>query len=191
MDKKNQYKTATPKGIIRCAHVENFQVVVYDDFMGVPLKVTFLNDRWWVTTEGEWLQPLEEYFKSGDIHFNFLCDVGGSVGALALAKMLGKAIEFPEDDIAKLLPERVASLKRLGVTLNVKDEPLKLKLDIFRNEEGSGRGGFYSMICYLADNYCEQLFDVDYFDSRIEAKLWCKSFFNYLESIGIDFSLVK
>ena len=29
-----------------------FQTIVYDDFMGVPLKVTFLNDRWWVTTEG-------------------------------------------------------------------------------------------------------------------------------------------
>ena len=128
----------------------------------------------------------------GKLHVanDVLADMVGHA-ALECYGVVGMVSADPAEGIAKLLPERVASLKRLGVTLNVKDEPLKLKLDIFRNEEGSGRGGFYSMICYLADNYCEQLFDVDYFDSRVEAKLWCKSFFNYLESIGIDFSLVK
>lgn len=191
MTNTRKQKIAKPECKIRYTHEGEFQAIVYDDYAGFPLKVTFLGDSWWVTTPGEPLQTREEHDQGENIMYYLLCEAGGTVGALPLAKMLGKAIEFPEDDIAKLLPERVASLKRLGVTLNVKDESLKLKLDIFRNEEGSGRGGFYSMICYLADNYCEQLFDVDYFDSRIEAKLWCKSFFNYLESIGIDFSLVK
>ena len=52
----------------------NYQAVVYNDFDGTPLKVTFLGNRWWVTTPGERLLPLKEYFDDEHINFNFLCN---------------------------------------------------------------------------------------------------------------------
>ena len=105
-----------------------FQAVVYDNFSGCPIVVAFLGNRWWVVTPGEKVQPLEEYIDDEDISFRFLCEAGGKVGALALAKMLGKALENPEDRVDEVLRQRVKSLERLGVTLDVKDEPLELEM---------------------------------------------------------------
>ena len=93
-------------------YVENFKAIVYDDFAAHPLKVTFLGNRWWVTTPGEPLQPLDKVFGDKTIGFCFLCEAGGRVGALALAKLLGELHrQFP---MAKLYGHRelVCNLKK-------------------------------------------------------------------------------
>ena len=85
------------------------QLVVYDNYSGNPILVTFLGNRWWVVTPGEMLQPLEECFGGDDISFFMLCEAGGTVGALALAKMLGHALENPEDEVCNVMHWRVAA----------------------------------------------------------------------------------
>ena len=191
MANKNQQTNATPESNNRYAYEPgNFQAVVYDDFNGQPLKVTFLDDRWWVTTAGEKLQPLTLYFEGDDTDIKFLCEAGGTVGALALAKMLGKAAEEPEDKLDIVLRNRMECLKRLGVTLDPKDEQLTLELLVFSNEKSRGRRGKFSMWCHVHDDFCEMLFDIDLFDTKQDAEEWARCYFDFLEKIGIDFTIV-
>ena len=182
-----QQKNGVLEGIVRYAYAREFKAVVYDDFSGFPLMVTFLGDRWWVTTPGEKLQPLEEFFEGEDISFNFLCEAGGTVGALALAKMLGKAAEEPEQAVEVVLRQRIETLRRLGVTLDVKDEQLCLELKTFSNEGTYRPKGKYSMWCNATGNCLESIFDIDDFDSREEAEEWADRFFEFLGNVGIEF----
>lgn len=167
----------------------NPKAIVYDDYMGIPYAVTIV-DQPWVTTPGEPFLPLKEFSESEGIGFRYLCETGGKVGAQALAKMLGVALTNPEDRVDEVLRQRVKSLKRLGVTLDVKDEPLTLELEILAHDERSYRQGKYSAICHLHDNYFEMLFDIDAFDSKSDAEDWAGYYFDMLESLGIEFRIV-
>lgn len=166
------------------------QVVVYDDYTGCPLKISFIGNKWWVTSPGEKLQPLAEYIDAEDIGYCYLCEAGGKVGALALAKMLGKALENPEDKVDEVLRQRVKSLERLGVKLNVKDESLLLEMEIISNENRYARQGKYSVLCHLHGNYFEKIFDVDAFESKHDALEWTSYYFDALENIGIEFKII-
>ena len=166
------------------------QVVVYDDYTGSPLKISFIGNKWWVTSPGEKLQPLAEYIDAEDIGYCYLCEAGGKVGALALAKMLGKALENPEDKVDEVLRQRVKSLERLGVKLNVKDESLLLEMEIISNENRYARHGKYSVLCHLHGNYFEKIFDVDAFESKHDALEWTSYYFDALENIGIEFKII-
>ena len=177
------------RGLATCAN--GFQAIVYNDFSGAPLKVTNLDGRWWVTTPGERLQPLENYFEGEDIDFIYLTEAGGKVGALALAKMLGKALEEPEDEVEQVLRNRVRDLKRMGVELNVKDEPLVLELEVVSNEGKSRRQGNYTVTCHLADDICEWVFNIDAFDSKKDAEEWAGYLFDYMEELGVEFKSVS
>ncbi len=186
----NKSNSAMPTDIVRYAHTRDFQAVVYDEFSGSPLMVTFLGNQWWVTTPGEKLQPLEEYFEGEDIGFRFLCEANGKVGALALAKMIGKAAEEPEDDVRKVMRQRVECLKRLGVKLEVKDESLALEMKVFSNEDTHFRQGKFSMWCHATANCYELLFDIDGFGSREDAEEWAGCYLDILEELGINFNII-
>lgn len=190
MAKHNHQKSATC-GTTREQYVargsEN-QAVVYDDYAGFPYRVSFLGDRWWVTTPGEPLQLLNDLLDD-DISYNYLCEAGGKVGALALAKMLGKAVEEPEIDVCKAMRQRVENLKRLGVNIDVNDEHLTLELRVFKHSRDSRRRGEYSVWCHERDCFCNMLFDVDGFDSREQAKEWPDYYFGFLGELGIDFNV--
>lgn len=79
---QNDYRRNTSLSGGTGTYGNNFQAVVYNDFSGVPLKITNLDGRWWVTTPGERLQLLKDYFGGEDIGFNYLCEANGTVGAL-------------------------------------------------------------------------------------------------------------
>ena len=179
----------TLEDVVRCGR--DSQAVVYDNFSGFPLKVTFLDGRWWVTTTGKTLQPLEDYYGDDDFEFIYLCEAGGRVDALALACMLGKAMENPEDNVSKCLARRLKELKRVGVELDiVEGDPLSLELRVFSNK-GTRRGGNYSAWCYATEECYEKLFDIDEFDSQADAESWADCYFEFLREIGIDFNVTK
>ena len=190
MNKKN-LKTAQflpSRDSATCA--KNFQCIVCDDFGGFPVKVTYLNGCWWVTTPGSTLQPLKDYVGKMGLKFIYLTEVGGKVGALALTKMLGRALESPECEVYKVLRNRVRDLKRLGIELDVNDEELQLELEVINNEGKPGRQGNYSVTCHLADNDCEWVFDIDAFDSKRDAEQWACYLFDYIEELGVNFTIV-
>lgn len=185
---KSVLSGATRNKSTRCGN--EFRAVIYDSYMAVPYVVTFLGNRWWMTTPCEKFQPLSDFTDSECIGFNYLCKVGDKVGALALSKMLGLALENPEDQVDEVLRQRVKSLKRLGVALDVKDEPLTLELDINPIAEGSIRQGKYAAICHLHDNYFEMLFNIDAFETKHDAEEWVGYYFDMLEKLGIEFRIV-
>lgn len=195
--KKRDFQMPAPMGTTREGFAQcgkgysnkDFQAVVYDNFSGFPMLVTFLGERWWVTSPGEPLQPLDEYLGGEDISYIFLCEAGGTVGALALAKMLGKAMEFPEDNVMEVLEHRMVDLKRLGVTLDVKDERLTLELRVFKHKKDSFRRGKYSVWCHAADSFYDMLFDVDDFNSEDEAEEWANYYFDFLSCLGINITV--
>ena len=168
----------------------NYKAVVYDRFAGVPLQVAFLGNKWWVVTPGEKVQPLDDYFNGEPISFCFLCEAGGKVGALALAKMLGKALENPEDNVDEVLRYRVDSLKRLGVTLDVKDEPLLLELEFVTNDDRPACQSNFSVICHLQSSHFERFFDIDGFETRHDAEVWTNYYFDLLKDLGIEFKII-
>ncbi len=168
----------------------NSSLVVYSEFSGLVLKVTFLGGQWWATTPGERLQPLEQYFDGEEISFRYLCEGGGKVGALALARLLGHALENPEYGISETLQQRVDALKRLGVRLDVKDEPLTVELTVFDNAGKSHRRGKYSAWCSLVGDSCTMLFDIDGFSAKNDAELWAFTYFEFLQDLGVDLIVV-
>lgn len=168
----------------------NQKFVVYDNYSGNPIQVTFLGNRWWVTTPGEMLQPLKKCFDSEDTIFVTLCEAGGTVGALALAKMLGHALENPEDDVRDVMHWRVAELNRLGIKFNLTDEPLLLELDVFPNGQNSRREGKFSVMCYAKGACYECLFNIDGFDSKADAEGRAMYYFDFLEHLGIRFTII-
>ena len=193
MKQTNNFQKSAASGTTREQYVargsEN-QAIVYDDFWGFPLQVSFLGDQWWVTTPGEMLQPLNDLLDA-DISYNYLCEAGGKVGALALAKMLGKAVEEPEIDVCKAMRQRVENLKRLGVYIDVNDEHLTLELRVFKNPEKSCRKGEFSVWCHATDCFYDMLFDIDGFSSEDEAEEWASYYFDFLRGIGVDFTVTK
>ena len=168
----------------------NYKAVVYDRFAGVPLQVAFIGNKWWVVTPGEAVQPLDNYLGDEYIGFCYLCEAGGKVGVLTLAKMLGKALENPEDNVDEVLRYRVDSLKRLGVTLDVKDEPLLLELEFVTNDDRPTCQSNYSAICHLHSSHFERLFDIDGFETRHDAEVWTNYYFDLLKDLGIEFKII-
>ena len=168
----------------------NYKAVVYDRFAGVPLQVAFLGNKWWVVTPGEKVQPLDDYFNGEPISFCFLCEAGGKVGALALAKMLGKALENPEDNVDEVLRYRVDSLKSLGVTIDVKDEPLLLELEFVTNDDRPACQSNFSVICHLHSSHFERFFDIDGFETKHDAEVWTNYYFDLLKDLGIEFKII-
>ena len=161
----------------------------YDTFSGSPLKLTMLDGRLWITTPGMCLQPLNDYFKQSGFEpeeLLYLCEGEGTVGALALAQMLGKALNNPETNIATVLRQRVNSLRRLGVKLNVKDEPLVVNQDVFANRADSRRQGKFSVWCQMDECFSETLFDLDGFTLKEDAEEWADTYFSVLKELGVE-----
>ena len=169
---------------------KEFQAIVVDNYGGFPMKVTFLGDRWWVTSPNEVLQPLDDYLGGDDNDFTYLCEAGSKVGALALASMLGKALEDSGQDIRLAMRQRVESLKRVGVELDYEGDTLSLEQRVFSNKS-TFRQGKFSVWCYVTDDCYDPLFDVDGFDTQADAESWADCLFEFLREIGIDFNLTK
>ena len=163
----------------------NNQIIVYDNYAGRPLQVSFFGDHWWVTTPGEILQPLPKLFGKENINICFACYQGGTVDAITLAKMLGKALENPFDTIDVELPNRVIALKRLGVCGNWKDEALDFEWELLDNKDYPKREGKFSIRCWFQYSN-EHVFDIDAFYDEEEAKSWAKTYFDFLRyNLGI------
>ena len=191
MKKVNLKTVATPNNIFRNAHESGNVAIVYDDFAGEPTRVTNIDGRWWVTTPNNLLQPLEEQYGGMNATYFYLCAPGEVVGALSLAKLLGKSIENPCFPVEDTLHHRIAELKRWGIMLNPKDEALTLELKVFANEPNVRRHGKYSVTCHAVGNCYEPLFDCDAFDNKEEAEEYAQLYFDFLDEIGIDYSFIK
>ena len=194
MTSNKQQKNATPKDIVRYAYEPgNFQAVVYDNYSGFPMLTTRHGGQWWITSPGMQVQPLYDYLNKSYLNREdiiYLCEAGGTVGALAMARMLGKALTNPEAHVSEVMHWRVAELNRLGITFDLQDEPLLLELDVFPNGQNSRREGKFSVMCYAKGACNECLFNIDGFDRKEDAEEWARYYFDFLEHLGIRYTIL-
>jgi hypothetical protein len=162
----------------------NNQIIAYESFSGNVYQLSFFGDEWWVTTPDEKLQHATGLFGMADIEFLFVCNAGGKVDAITLAKILGKALENSFSPIDSALALRVAQLKRLGITEGWQGEQLDFEWELFSNDKGSKRQGKYSIRCQRVGSSLS-LFDIDAFDVKADAEHWVKTYFKFLRSQGI------
>ena len=194
MTSRQQQKNATPKVNNRYAYEPgNFQAVVYDNYSGFPMLTTRHGGQWWITSPGMQVQPLYDYLNKSYLNREdiiYLCEAGGTVGALAMARMLGKALTNPEAHVSEVMHWRVAELNRLGITFDLQDEPLLLELDVFPNGQNSRREGKFSVMCYAKGACNECLFNIDGFDHKEDAEEWAQYYFDFLEHLGIRYTIL-
>ena len=170
---------------------KNNQIIVYDNYAGRPLQVSFFGDHWWVTSPDETLQPLEDYFHGSEyLHFRFLCNQWGTVDAISLAKMLGKALENPFDTIDVELPSRVKELLRLDAGEGWENETVDFEWELLNNKKYLRREGKYSIRCWLVDTQ-DTMFDIDAFDEEEEAEEWATTYFEFLRSLKIKVNVTR
>lgn len=165
------------------------QVIIYDDYSALPMRLTFIGGEWWITTAGVPLQTVDEYFDDDRSDMVFLCKDGENPGAFAIAKMLGKALENAECAIDNVMEHRMKCLERMGVQLDVTDEVLQLEQEIITHKPDSHRSGKFSLWIHAGDSFDKWLLDCEGFDSKTDAELYAATFLTFLESIGVVFSL--
>jgi hypothetical protein len=168
----------------------NNQIIAYESFSGNVYQLSFFGDEWWVTTPDEKLQHATGLFGMADIEFLFVCNAGGKVDAITLAKILGKALENPFSTIDDELALRVAQLKRLGITEGWQGEQLDFEWEVFSNEKSPRRQGKFSVRCQMV-GIIFSVFDIDAFDVKSDAEHWAKTYFEFLRSQGITVNTKK
>lgn len=192
MNTDNFKNPAKPNNIVGNAHERSDnQVIIYSKYSAMPMRLTFLGGEWWITTPSVPLQKVDEYFDPDEAECVFLCKVGEKPGALAITKMLAKAVENAECAIDNVMEHRMKRLERLGVQLDVKDEKLELVEEIITHRPDSHRSGKYSLWIHAGDSFDKWLLDCEGFDSKTDAQLHAAIFLTFLESIGISYSLER
>ena len=165
----------------------NNQLIVYTEYSGLPMQVTFLDMQWWITTPGMKLEPL---FNSdwGDVYC--LTTGSESVDALGLAKMLGKTVENPVDEIDHDLRLRVKQLQELECFEAWFGQSLNFEWSVQPMEEkGKTRAG-WRLRC-RETYYDEVMFDSEDFVYEKDAEHWAALYFDVLKEQGISVSELR
>ena len=163
----------------------NNRIIAYTKFSGMPFQLTFLGGEWWVTTPGEPLEPLS-YTSWDDLHFLTTC--GGSIRAIDLAKMLGKTVENPCNEVYGELCQRMNMLHRLDCNEAWKGESLKFEWVIEKKEKPSD--GFENEYCLKCKEayYDMMMIDVDGFEDEATALDYIDSYFGIFTDEGIKYN---
>ncbi len=160
------------------------KIIVYNKVSGVVATATFLGNQWWLTTKNEVLEPLEDstYYYDG---YRYLCDAGDVIQMKDLALMLGCALENAEDEIHKVLQSRLLTLRAQDVKFEAVPQELHLKLHLFSND-GTQRGGNFSITCEKSEGVAQGLFDLDSFDDAETALYWAQAYCRIFTRNGVN-----
>lgn len=159
------------------------QLIVYTGYAGLPLQLTFLGGEWWVTTPGELLQPARKLDLDG---FICLTTSSGSVDALGLAKMLGKTVENPVDELVGEMHRNMKSLHRMDCFEAWAGQTLSFEWSIEQKEKpGSGFKEEYCLTC-RETYYNEEMFSIDGFADKKTATYYAEAYFDMLREEGVS-----
>ena len=115
----------------------------------------------------------------GDTRFILIGLEGETTPPEIIAKVLGKVMECPVDELGTDLAFAIRQMKRIGVKWD--KEPLELEFRVFENKELSRRKGKYSFWVEDKKDIFSILTDIDEFDDLHELFLWIRTFLLSLE----------
>jgi hypothetical protein len=115
----------------------------------------------------------------GDTRFILIGLEGETAPPEIIAKMLGKVMECPIDELGTDLAFAIRHMKKMGVKWD--KEPMELMFRVFENRDLSQRKGKYSFWLENKKDICSILTDIDGFDDLNELFLWIRTFLLTME----------
>ena len=160
----------------------------YDTLCGMVYRCMFagideLGHAQWVSiTPGEESKTLNDVVVDedlGDIRFILIGLEGETAPPEIIAKMLGKVMECPIDELGTDLAFAIRHMKKMGVKWD--KEPMELMFRVFENKDLGQRKGKYSFWLENKKDICSILTDIDGFDDLNELFLWIRTFLLTME----------
>lgn len=160
----------------------------YDTLCGMVYRCMFAgldecgHAQWVSITPGEESKTLDDVVVDedlGDTRFILIGLEGETTPPEIIAKVLGKVMECPVDELGADLAFAIRQMKRIGVKWD--KEPLELEFRVFENKELSRRKGKYSFWVEDKKDIFSILTDIDEFDDLHELFLWIRTFLLSLE----------
>ena len=160
----------------------------YDTVCGMVYRCMFdgLDEyghaQWVSITPGEESKTLDDVVADedlGDTRFLLISLEDETASPEIIAKVLGKVMEFPIDELGADLTFAIRQMKQIGVKWD--KEPLELEFRVFENKELSRRKGKYSFWVEDKKDIFSILTDIDEFDDLHELFLWIRTFLLSLE----------
>lgn len=160
----------------------------YDTLCGMVYRCMFagideLGHAQWVSiTPGEESKTLNDVVVDedlGDTRFILIGLEGETAPPEIIAKMLGKVMECPIDELGTDLAFAIRNMKRMGVKWD--KEPLELMFRVFENKDYARRKGKYSFWVENKKDICSIMTDIDGFDDLNELFLWIRTFLLTME----------
>ena len=160
----------------------------YDTVCGMVYRCMFAgldeygHAQWVSITPGEESKTLDDVVVDedlGDTRFILIELEGETTPPEIIAKVLGKVMECPIDELGADLAFAIRRMKQIGVRWD--KEPLELEFRVFENKGLSRRKGRYSFWVEDKKDICSILTDIDEFDDLHELFLWIRTYLIALE----------
>ena len=160
----------------------------YDTLCGLVYRCMFAgldeygHAQWVSITPGEESKTIKDVVYDddlGDTRFILIGLEDETVRPEIIAKVLGKVMECPIDELGADLAFAIRRMKQIGVKWD--KEPLELEFRVFENKGLSRRKGRYSFWVEDKKDICSILTDIDEFDDLHELFLWIRTYLFALE----------
>ena len=160
----------------------------YDTLCGMVYRCMFAgldeygHAQWVSITPGEESKTLDDVVVDedlGDTRFILIELESETTPPEIIAKVLGKVMECPIDELGADLAFAIRRMKQIGVRWD--KEPLELEFRVFENKGLSRRKGRYSFWVEDKKDICSILTDIDEFDDLHELFLWIRTYLFALE----------
>lgn len=138
--------------------------------------------KWVSITPGEESKTLDDVVVDedlGDTRFIMISLENETTQPEIIAKVLGKVMVCPIEELGTDLAFAIRHMKRIGVKWD--KEPLELEFRVFKNKGLSRRKGKYSFWIEDKKDICSFLTDIDGFDDLHELFHWIRTFLLSLE----------
>ena len=160
----------------------------YDTVCGMVYRCMFAgldeygHAQWVSITPGEESKTLDDVVADedlGDTRFLLISLEDETASPEIIARVLGKVMEFPIDELGVDLTFAIRQMKQIGVKWD--KEPLELEFRVFENKGLSRRRGKYSFWVENKKDICGILTDIDEFDDLHELFVWIRTYLFALE----------
>ncbi len=161
----------------------------YDTLCGMVYRCMFagLDDyghaKWVSITPGEESKTLDDVVIDEDLgsstRFILICMEEELAQPEVIARVFGKVMECPLDEVGADLLSCIRRMKRFGIRWD--KEPLELEFKVFENSGRGNRKGKYSFWVEDKKDVWSILADVDDFNNLNEVFVWIRNFLLVLE----------
>ena len=160
----------------------------YDTLCGMVYRCMYAgldeygHAQWVSITPGEESKTLDDVVADEDLgntRFILIALEDETAQPGVIAKVLGKVMECPIEELGADLAFSIRHMKRLGVKWD--KDPLELEFRVFENKDFSRRKGKYSFWVEDKKDICSVLTDIDEFDDLHELFGWIRTYLLSLE----------